>query len=234
MKIHYLQHVPFEGPGYIRTWASSAGHTLSRTALYAGTPPPAPHEYDWLIVLGGPMSIHDVEEHPWLVAEKHYIRRVIESGKHVLGICLGAQHLAEALGSRVYRNKEREVGWYPVERVDCGAKSVFFDLLSPKLLTLHWHGETFDLPEGALHLARSEVCPNQAFSWNDRVLALQYHPEATVELVRSLSSHCPEDPTGHCWVQGAEEILRYPERFEQNHLEMKRILDGFERVAERG
>ena len=114
MKIHYLQHVPFEGPGYIEAWASAAGHSLSRTPIYDGTPPPPPESYDWLIILGGPMSIHDEQEHPWLVSEKRYIRRVVESGKPVLGICLGAQHLAEALGARVYPNREREVGWFPV------------------------------------------------------------------------------------------------------------------------
>ncbi len=227
MKIHYLQHVSFEGPGYIETWASEAGHSLSHTPLFDGTPPPVPERYDWLIVLGGPMSIHDEAEYPWLIAEKRYIRRVIESGKPVLGICLGAQHLAEALGAPVFRNREREVGWFPVQRVDSGSRSGFFPLLSPELVSLHWHGETFGLPEGAVRLARSEVCENQAFSWGDRVLALQYHPEATPELVRSLSRHAPEDPGGHDWVQDAGEILSHPAHFEENHVEMKRILDGF-------
>jgi GMP synthase-like glutamine amidotransferase len=234
MKIHYLQHVPFEGPGYIEAWASAAGHSLSRTPIYDGTPPPPPESYDWLIILGGPMSIHDEQEHPWLVSEKRYIRRVVESGKPVLGICLGAQHLAEALGARVYPNREREVGWFPVWTAAAGRGSRFFPLLSPELVTLHWHGETFDLPEGATQLARSEACENQAFAWGDRVLALQYHPEATAELVTSLSSHCPEDPTGHRWVQGGDEILAHPKRFEQNHVEMRRILDGFAEVGEGG
>lgn len=227
MKIHYLQHVPFEGPGYIDVWARQAGYSLSSTSLFDGVSPPEPGAYDWLIILGGPMSIHDEADHPWLVGEKRYIRRAIESGKHVLGICLGAQHLAEALGARVYPNREREVGWFPVQRVDSGSRSRFFPLLSPELMTLHWHGETFDLPGGAVQLARSAACENQAFSWGDRVLALQYHPEATAELVRSLSSHGPENPQGRRWVQDSGEILAHSERFQRNHVEMKRILDGF-------
>ncbi len=227
MRIHYLQHVPFEGPGYIEAWARERGHDLSSTPLYNGTPPPAPDRYDWLIILGGTMSIHDEDEHPWLVMEKSYIRQVIESDKPTLGICLGAQHLAEALGARVYRSREPEVGWFPVERVEGGAQSRFYRLLSPEIVTLHWHGETFDLPDGAIRLARSAVCENQAFSWGDSVLALQYHPEATVELVRSLSVHGPENPEVRRWVQGAGEILAHPEHFESNHVEMTRILDGF-------
>ena len=234
MKIHYLQHVPFEGPGFIETWAREAGHSLSSTPLFEGLTPPDPSEYDWLIVLGGPMSIHDEEEYPWLAAEKRYIQRAIESGTFILGICLGAQHLASALGARVFPNSEREVGWFPVERVETGSGSRFFDLLSPELLTLHWHGETFDLPAGAVRLARSEACRNQAFSWEDRILALQYHPEATAALVTELSSHCPEDPTGHRWVQEGEEILAHPERFHTNQIEMRRILDGFAEVVQGG
>ena len=110
MKVHWFQHVPFEGLGAIEEWLLSRGHTLSCTRLYANEAPPVnSHGVDWLIVMGGPMNVYEYRAHPWLRSEKHLIREAITAGKRVLGICLGAQLIADVLGGKVYQNGEREI-----------------------------------------------------------------------------------------------------------------------------
>ena len=123
LHINCLLHAPFDGPCGIADWAADRGHSLTMTPLYAGVLPPDPASYDWLVVMGGPMGVHDESEHPWLVAEKALIRRSIEAGKTVVGVCLGAQLIAAALGARVYRNREAEIGWLPIELTAAGQAS---------------------------------------------------------------------------------------------------------------
>ncbi|MBN1441715.1 MAG: type 1 glutamine amidotransferase, partial [Planctomycetes bacterium] len=146
MRIHHLQHVPFEGLGTIEEWARSRGHEISRTRLHAGDPLPAPREVDWIVVTGGPMSVQDEERHPWLRAEKRCIAEMIAEGKTVLGICLGAQLVADALGARVARNRHREIGWFPVELVAEASCTGLFRGFPQRLDAFHWHGDAFDIP----------------------------------------------------------------------------------------
>ncbi len=114
MRIHSLQHVPFEGLGSIEAWARDRGHSLTVTRFWAGDALPPPGALDWLIVMGGPMSVHDEAERSWLKAEKRFLRAALDAGKRVLGICLGAQLLAEAMGARIARARAKEIGWFPV------------------------------------------------------------------------------------------------------------------------
>jgi GMP synthase-like glutamine amidotransferase len=186
LNIHYFQHVPFEDPGSIIEWASSNGHNLTSTKFYGTIVYPELTDIDWLIIMGGPMSVNDEDKFPWLAEEKRYIRRAIDSGKTVLGICLGSQLISNALGASVYRNAETEIGWYDVTLQPAAKSSGLFGHLDERWKVFHWHGDTFDLPEGAIHLAGSAGCRNQAYLYGTRVLALQFHPEPTVSLLQKM------------------------------------------------
>lgn len=207
MRLQCLTHVPFEGPAGIADWARAQGHQLHVTPLYAGTVPPAPETYDWLVVMGGPMGVGDEAAYPWLVAEKQAIRVAIDVGRTVIGICLGAQLIAQVLGARVYCNPHPEIGWMPIELTPEALESPLFGFLPPSLQVFHWHGDTFDLPRGAAHLARSGACAHQAFSYGDRVLGLQFHLESTPASVRDLVTHGADEIRPAPYVQDAERIL---------------------------
>jgi len=188
MKLHYLQHVPFEGLGIIEDWAKTQDAEISCTRLFAGEQLPDIGSFDWLVVMGGPMGIYDHKEHPWLIAEKEFIKAAIDTGKTVLGICLGAQLIADVLGAKVYPGSQKEIGWFPIQRSE-GAP----ELLPATLTAFHWHGDTFELPAGATRLASSEACKNQGFIYNDRVVALQFHLETTPESMEALIENCAEE-----------------------------------------
>ena len=213
MRIHYLQHVQFEGPGSMLATLTAMGHPLSFTPLYAGGKLPAQDEFDALIVLGGPMSVHDEGTLPWLAAEKQFIKTTVSAGKRVLGVCLGAQLLAEVLGGVVCKNAHREIGWWPVtKRNDC-AGSALAAAFPDEALVFHWHGDTYSLPPQAQLLSTSSGCRNQGFVWNERVLALQFHLETTPRNARDLIRHCGDEIDGTRYVQDAAAMLADERRF---------------------
>ena len=212
MKVHYFQHVPFEGPGCIETWLAAHGIGADSTRFDRAARLPAVRDIDLLIVLGGPMSANDAEQFPWLAAEKCFIRSAIREGKRVLGICLGAQLIASALGARVYRNAAREIGWHPIASTPAPRGSEAFQFPST-LQVFHWHGETFDLPAGSAQLARSIACENQAFQVGARVVGLQFHLETTPTSARALVTHCPADLAPATHVQSAADILSAPDAY---------------------
>ncbi|MGH9585456.1 MAG: type 1 glutamine amidotransferase [Acidobacteriaceae bacterium] len=204
MRIHVLQHVGFEGPAAIEDWARRAKHVISRSRLDEGETLPGLEDFDLLVVMGGPMSVNDEEHHPWLKEEKALVRRAIEAGRAVFGVCLGAQMIASAMGARVYRGREKEVGWFPARRVTAsGAGALFPETFTP----LHWHGETFDLPAGAVRLAETNAVPNQAFQLGSAI-GLQFHLEATPESVQQLVDNAGDDiERGKPFQQAAQEIV---------------------------
>lgn len=207
MRIQVLQHVPFEGPAGIADWAASRGHPLTVSHLYRGDPLPALDDFDRLVVMGGPMGIYDEEEHPWLVPEKALLGDAIGAGKTIVGVCLGAQLLADCLGARVHRNAHNEIGWLPIELTADGLADPVFGPLAPGLTVYHWHGDTFPLPRGAVHLARSAGCEHQAFLYRGRVLGLQFHLETTPESLSSLVANCADEIVPGPYVQGAALML---------------------------
>ncbi|MDO6461559.1 type 1 glutamine amidotransferase [Granulosicoccaceae sp. 1_MG-2023] len=172
MDVRILQHAEGEWIAAMEPWFRQRQATLTtcRPDLGDALPEELP---DWLLIMGGPMSVNDEAACPWLAAERAYIRKAIDKGCIVLGICLGGQLIAKALGAGVYPNSEQEIGWHPVTRTDASA-----DWLPTKFSPLHWHGECFSLPEGARPLCRSEITPLQGFTYGDRVVALQFHLEA--------------------------------------------------------
>ena len=178
MRLHCLQHVWFEDLGMINNWAVDNGLTVTRTALYDGEPLPDSNEIDWLVIMGGPMNIYQDKKYPWLMDEKRFIEQAIQRDKVVLGICLGAQLIAHVLGATVERSSFREIGWFPVKFLT--HKTALLKNVPDQCVALHWHEDTFLMPRGAVHLARSAACLNQAFSYNHaRVIALQFHLEIT-------------------------------------------------------
>lgn len=215
MRVHYLQHVPFEDLASIQPWLSAQGHSISATRLFAGEIPPGAQTFDWLIVMGGPMGVHDEAEHPWLVGEKRCIEDALAANKALLGICLGAQLIAQVLGAKVDKNPQPEIGWFDVERIVDGRQTAFAQSLPKRFSAFHWHGDCFDIPHGAAQLARSEACAQQAFAYGDKVLGLQFHLEATHESARALTENCADELTGGVWIQSAAEMLARPERFDQ-------------------
>lgn len=224
MNIHCVQHVPFEGPGSIEAWIRQGGHGLVLTRPYAGEALPAADGVDFLIVMGGPMSIHDEAEFPWLVAEKRFIGEVIAAGKRVLGICLGAQLVASVLGARVYANADKEIGWFPLRLTDAAAKSRLFAGWPSSVEAFHWHGETFDIPPGAVHVAQSAACANQAFVYDGRVVGLQFHLEATPAGVNQLVTHCGAEIIAAPYIQDPASMLAGSRRFEDANRLMADLL----------
>jgi GMP synthase-like glutamine amidotransferase len=206
MKVHWFQHVSFEGLGAIEEWLLSRGHTLSFTRFYADEAPPVnPDGFDWLIVMGGPMNVYQYDAHPWLSPEKHLIREAITAGKRVLGICLGAQLIADVLGGKVYQNGEPEIGWFPVRAVSTGVSSPF--AFPRETSVFHWHGDTFLLPPGSVWLAESDGCAHQAFAVGTRVLGLQFHLEMTAADVSRIAQGCADELTPGRYVQPADIII---------------------------
>lgn len=224
MHIHYLQHVPFEGLGSIETWATEHHHSLSATRFYQKEPLPGLAEFDWLIVLGGPMNIYEEDKYNWLRSEKLFIKEAITANKTVIGICLGAQLIADVLGAKVYKGEYKEIGWFPIELTEEAHSYPVFADLPQQFTVFHWHGDTFDLPPGANHLAQSEGCPNQAFIYNHKVLGLQFHLESTPETVAQIIDNCRSEIVPGKYIQSPPEILALPDRFWQINATMGQIL----------
>lgn len=226
MRAHVLMHVDFEGPGSMGTWFASHGYTLTHTRFYQDIPAlPELSDIDVLVVMGGPMSVNDETEFPWLVTEKRYVRAAIQAGKPVLGVCLGAQLIASVLGARVFPNKLREIGWFPVRAAEVAESDGLF-AFPEQIEVFHWHGETFDIPDGAVLLASSKACRNQAFQYGSKVLGLQFHLETTPESARSIVDHCRDELVPADYVQGETTILTAPHtRYEAINLLMGDVLD---------
>ncbi|PIQ06385.1 MAG: amidotransferase [Nitrospirae bacterium CG18_big_fil_WC_8_21_14_2_50_70_55] len=208
MHAHYLQHVPFEGLGAIGWWLEAAAAEVTRSALYAAEPLPDVAGLDLLVALGGPMSVNDEAAFPWLVEEKRYLRQAIDRGIPVLGVCLGAQLIASAMGARVYPNREKEIGWFPVTAVEPADGSSF--RFPTAIEVFHWHGETFTLPAGAVHLARSAGCAHQAFQLGGSAIGLQFHLETTPASARALVDHCRGELLPGRFVQSEAQLLVPP------------------------
>ncbi|MEE9911701.1 MAG: gamma-glutamyl-gamma-aminobutyrate hydrolase family protein [Deltaproteobacteria bacterium] len=231
MRAHFFQHVPFEGLGCIGPWLEAAGFEITSTRFFESTDLPDPKKTDLLVVMGGPMSVNDEGEYPWLVSEKQFIREAIDSGVPVLGICLGAQLIASASGARVYRNPVKEIGWFPIRGISSNDRSVFS--FPPSVHVFHWHGETFDLPPGAIRLAESDGCENQAFQFGKSVIGLQFHLETTPEAARDIVSHCRDELSPSQNIQTEQEILSAgPETYVAINQLMSSILSFL--IASRG
>jgi GMP synthase-like glutamine amidotransferase len=225
MRIVCLQHVSFEGPAALGAWAAARGYPLTTVRLFANEPLPARDAFELLMILGGPMSVNDTERFDWLAPELHFVAQAILDGRRVLGICLGAQLIAQALGATVRANPEREIGWFPVRQTPQAVGHPVFGALTSRFTAFHWHGETFDLPSGATWLACSDGCAHQAFSVGPRVLGLQFHLESTPESVEALIQNCPGDLAPGRFVQDAQAMQSAHRHFQEANRLMATVLD---------
>ena len=190
MRMAVLQHVEFEGPAAVADWAVARGFPLRLFHLHRDPTLPSLADFDMLTVMGGPMSANHEARLGWLGPEIALVREATASDKTVLGICLGAQIIAKALGGRVYPGSAKEIGWFPVQRT---GSHPFFDEVPDSFTPFHWHGETFDLPREAMTLAMSKITKTQAFAVGRRVLGLQFHMEATEASVQALLNNAAHE-----------------------------------------
>lgn len=207
-RIHWLQHVPFEGLGYFASLCDAMAIELSVTRLYENEVCPLVADFDLLIVMGGPMNIDDHLTYPWLIHEKVFIRQVIDANKAVLGICLGAQLIASVLGAKVTPNDQKEIGWWPVQtepKLSNELNSIFPSTFVP----FHWHGDTFELAEHCIKLQSSQACANQSFLFKDNVIGLQYHIEMMPDAIESLCLHCADELIEAPFIQLSEAMMSY-------------------------
>lgn len=223
MRVHWLQHAAHETLGCIGPWLQRQGWPVTCTRLFAGERLPSPQALDWLLVLGGPMNIYEYPKYPWLRPEKAFIDKVIAHNRQVLGICLGAQLVADVLGARTHRNAHTEIGFFKVFKQNKAPFGSPLDEVDDRSEVFHWHGDTFDLPPGSIHHHKSDACVIQSFSWGARVLGVQFHLEVRADDARrwlQLAKPAPQR-----YVQHARRILARPSRFAANHRQMIRVLE---------
>ena len=227
MKICCLTHVPFEDAANIGVWADQRGHALTYTHLHRYDLLPAIESFDMVAIMGGPMNIYEHVLYPWLAQEKKFIRRAIDAGKKVIGICLGAQLITDVLGGQVRPNSYKEIGWHPIKLTSRAAKSAGFSTLPRTMTVFHWHGDTFSIPPGAIHLASSTVCTDQAFQYGEHVLALQFHLEYSQESIEKMLDNCADELVDSPYIQTAEEIRSGGTNIQQCTDYLYTLLDAF-------
>ena len=228
MRLHYLQHVPFEDLANIESWAKERGHDVTSTLLFENEKPPSIRDFDWLVVMGGPMNIYEEDKYPWLADEKRFIREAIDEGKPMLGICLGAQLIADVLGGKVRKNEHKEIGWHSVVLTPEAEMLPAFRGFPFMFTAFHWHGDTFEIPPGAIRLAVSKGCANQGFQYGNAI-GLQFHLESSMDSIDHLIHNCGDELVEGSFIQKPDEILGGIDNLPGMNRLMELMLDNIER-----
>lgn len=210
MRIHYLQHVSFENPGYLFIYFRQKHHTLSSTHFFEESYQlPEVNDIDALVIMGGSMGADEALAYPWLTVEKLFIKKCIEAGKKVLGICLGAQLMARCLNAAVKPAPHKEIGWYKIiPTEECHKIEWLYNLFQDCPVVFHWHGDRLELPVGSKgNLFNSEANSHQILYYNERVMGLQFHLEITEESLNLMLAHTAGDLTTGRYIQNKQTIL---------------------------
>lgn len=233
LRVHYFQHIAGEGFGSCYDFLKAHQAKITATEFFALPPDltielealPRVDEVDLLLIMGGTMSVNDEANYPWLKLEKRWLRRYLAAGKPAIGLCLGGQLIANALGARVSRNQHQELGWMDVGRAANVPSNCF--QIPEKINIMQWHSETFDIPKGAVHLAENPVCKNQMYQIGTNVLGFQFHPEMTPHALRGLIEHEEDSAQFHGqYVQPIAELKKsLTTRFEQGNGLLNRAID---------
>ncbi len=218
MKVCAFLHAPFEKPGVFKDWALSKGFQFDEVHAYDGEPIPSVDDYDFFLFMGGPHSPSQVEKYPYLGTEIHLAQAAMAKNKYVVGVCLGAQIMGEALGAAVEKSPHKEVGVFPITLTPDGESDPLFNGLPSVYPVAHWHCDMPGLSAGAVVLATSEGCPRQIVRYGESALALQCHLEMTRDMVEGMIQNCPEDIHPGTYIQSAEELLA------QDYLPANRLL----------
>ncbi|MNW35308.1 GMP synthase [glutamine-hydrolyzing] [compost metagenome] len=212
MNILILKHFELGNYDVVHQWAEQRGYNAWIREAAIGLSRKEFDTADLIIIMGGPMSVYEEETYPWLIQEKEYILEAIRQNQKVLGICFGAQMLAELLGGRVYRHDHKEIGWHRISRT--GENHPWLQELPEDFYSFQWHGDTFELPQGAVWLAQSEGCRNQAFAYNENTVGLQFHLETSPESVELMLHHWKDALVEAPYIQTKEQIVKEMDRSE--------------------
>ena len=230
MRIQLIEHDPEDfSRTNISFWAAEKGYRVNQTYVCNHEELPPLNSFDWLMVMGGSQHAWDEKANPWLPDEKAFLKDALAAGKIVLGICFGAQLLAEALGGKIFPNPHKEIGWHAVSLNREGQNSFLFEDIPPSFVTFHWHSDHFSLPPGCTRLAGSQATENQAFVCQDRrLVGLQFHPEYTREMVLYYAREHSQDWTRDEYVSPKEEVLTRTETSPDTFWLMKALLNNIE------
>jgi GMP synthase-like glutamine amidotransferase len=191
------KHVDIEGPGLIEACLRKAKIPYQVLSLEAGSRLPRLDDLTHIVILGGPMNVYEEDRYPFLIEEDLFIKEALQRGKSILGICLGAQLIAKALGAKIFKASVKEIGWYDVSLTRIGSIDPFFSRLPKTFSVFQWHGDTFEIPHGAVLIATSPLVPHQAFRYGENAYGLQFHLEVTQDIIRE-------------WMESYEEELEGP------------------------
>ena len=215
LKVHYFKHIAGEGFGSCYEYLKQLNAEITATEFFA-LPLDRPldiealpqvEEVDLLIIMGGTMSVNDEANFPWLKIEKRWLRRYLSMGKPAIGLCLGGQLIANALGAGVSKNKKQELGWSTVYKVANLPNECF--QLPEKFTVMQWHSETFEIPKGAIHIAENSVCRNQMYQIGKNVLGFQFHPEITPQVLQ-------------LFLENDEELIKFSGEYVQDEMSLKK------------
>ncbi|AXH99820.1 type 1 glutamine amidotransferase [Sporosarcina sp. PTS2304] len=232
MRICILQHEKLVAPGFIEEWIISRNHEMQVIRVDRGDEYPSLEDFEMLIILGGQAGAYEENKYPWIIQEKNWIQSVIDSGKFIFGICLGAQLLADVYGKNVRKAEYKEIGWWPISfRQTCNSHALL-EGLPNEISFFQFHQDTFDLPDEAVLQASNEAFENQAFTIGEGILGIQFHPEIDEKYLQRILDKFGDTFERSCYIQDKEEI-----NFKQTCIQSKRylfqILDNFETLLEK-